>query len=639
MVDNSTAATCTAEGWSGKKCSVCGATEGAVVPAKGHTMVDNSTAATCTKDGWSGKKCSVCGATEGAVVPAKGHTMVDNSTAATCTKDGWSGKKCSVCGVTEGQAVAAKGHSMVDNSTAATCTKDGWSGKKCSVCSATEGAVVPAKGHTMVDNSTAATCTKDGWSGTKCTVCGAEEGAVAPATGHIYGKWDTIRKATDTENGMMMRVCSVCKHEDYNTIYAKNPNGGDKGDTKPELQPGDIIDNNGDKIGHVDEDRNILDNNGNKVGYIDDDGNIFDKDGNKIGTADTNGNLFDTDGNKGGNVIGGLDLPGSAELQPGDIIDNNGNKIGHVDEDRNILDNNGNKVGYIDDDGNIFDKDGNKIGTADTNGNLFDTDGNKGGNVIGGLDLPGLGKLIPGDPNFSLKDYLDWYYKHVDGGDQIRPTIDDSKCVIGQVITPDGLDKSLLIRGAEDFAICPVCNYPMSQWIALGNGQHVRYCTNEACNHSEQGECPYFYITVDDAEYHICPVCGDFKADNIFDPVDDVMVGISRRFNSLYIRDKNEPFGPEAHVVKHYQNEAVTIVYAFTAAQFANDQLQPWTDSLSLFIPQKEIDALGAESLDGLKLVQMNREGQFEETYAMTYETFMALNADQDTLFLLVKPQ
>lgn len=39
---------------------------------------------------------------------------------------------------------------------------------------------------------------------------------------------------------------------------------------------------------------------------------------------------------------------------------------------------------------------------------------------------------IPGQPGFDLDRYLDEFYKHVEGGDVIRPQIDADKCTIGR---------------------------------------------------------------------------------------------------------------------------------------------------------------------------------------------------------------
>ena len=208
-------ATCTVA----KKCKVCGVTSGS---ALGHTysnacdtscnrcglirtITHDYAAATCTV----AKKCKVCGVTSGS---ALGHTYsnsCDNScnrcgatrttkhdySDATCT----AAKKCKVCGVTSGSALGHTYTNACDNScnrcyatrpithdyAAATCT----AAKKCKVCGATSGS---ALGHTYTN-----ACD------TSCNRCGA----IRTVT-HTYTT--TTTKATLTENGSMIKKCSVC---------------------------------------------------------------------------------------------------------------------------------------------------------------------------------------------------------------------------------------------------------------------------------------------------------------------------------------------------------------------------------------------------------------------------------------------
>ena len=409
-------------------------------------------------------------------------------------------------------------------------------------------------------------------------------------------------------------------------------NGGNTGDNGgnglPNYKDGDIVDDDGNVIGRVEDDEKVFDNDGNQVGTIDGDGNIVDDTGNVVGKVDEDGNVYDEDGEHAGIIIGGIDLPGK-EYKDGDIVDDDGNVIGRVDGDV-VTDNDGNFVGIIDKDGNIVDGNGNVVGKVDEDANVYDENGNHVGIIIGGIDLPGSGAYMPGHPDFDLDKYLDEYYKHVEGGDVIRPGIDSDKCIIGQEITPDGSSKPVIVKGAEDYAICPVCKYPMSQWISLGNGQHIRYCTDKDCDYYEIANCPYFYITVDEVEYHVCPICGDFT-ERLYEFIDGVMVGGVGEMHSLYVRGLDKPFAEAAHVVKNYQDEAVVIRYSFTAVQSEKGVLNHWDKMLSVFIP--------VENAEGLKLVRMDREGNFEQITYMYFNGNLAFNTDCEGLYLLLSAE
>lgn len=83
----------------------------------GHEFEDFTVNPTCTKEGYSTKKCSVCKNTDGSktdVVPAKNHVPVTKSTEATCTTAGRFNSICSVCKRTleDYQTKPALGHNF-----------------------------------------------------------------------------------------------------------------------------------------------------------------------------------------------------------------------------------------------------------------------------------------------------------------------------------------------------------------------------------------------------------------------------------------------------------------------------------------------------------------------------------------------
>ena len=77
---------------------------------------------------------------------------------------------------------------------------------------------------------------------------------------------------------------------------------------------------------------NVYDENGEKVGRIDDYGQVYDSSGNRVGKIDKDGEMYDKDGRSKG------------KFGNGEIMDRNGNRVGEVK------------------DGDLYDRDGYRIG-------------------------------------------------------------------------------------------------------------------------------------------------------------------------------------------------------------------------------------------------------------------------------------
>lgn len=93
------AATCTAEGTKTFTCS-CGSSYTEKIAKTAHKYVDTVTKPTCTKEGYTTHKCSVCGNSyTDAKKAATGHSYTSKvTTEATCEKDGVKTYTCSKCG-------------------------------------------------------------------------------------------------------------------------------------------------------------------------------------------------------------------------------------------------------------------------------------------------------------------------------------------------------------------------------------------------------------------------------------------------------------------------------------------------------------------------------------------------------------
>ena len=223
------AVTCTKDGVTEVKCKKCGELiDTKTVKSTGHKFGEYEvvTEATCSKDGLKRRTCSVCNEVEEVKIPATGnHTAVTEVTKkATCTTAGEKVTKCSVCDkVLSTEEIPATGHKFGEYEvvTEATCSKDGLKRRTCSVCNEVEEVKIPATGkHTAVTEITKkATCTTAGEKVTKCSVCdkvlSTEE---IPATGHKYSDYVIKKDATETEDGILERICTVCGETEKVTI-------------------------------------------------------------------------------------------------------------------------------------------------------------------------------------------------------------------------------------------------------------------------------------------------------------------------------------------------------------------------------------------------------------------------------------
>lgn len=150
-------ATCIEEGYILIECANCTETLKIKTKSLEHKFVEvGKLEPTCTENGHEkGKKCSLCGVTEGLeIIPAKGHDYINakivDEKEATCTNDGYKEVKCNKCDHVERVEVKSTGHIYCEYfKYDATCTEDGHeAGKKCIKCDYTIGVEpIKATGH------------------------------------------------------------------------------------------------------------------------------------------------------------------------------------------------------------------------------------------------------------------------------------------------------------------------------------------------------------------------------------------------------------------------------------------------------------------------------------------------------------
>ena len=190
----------------------------------GHYYVlEETVAATCTAQGYKLYVCSHCNDSyKSDYVAATGHKYEKTTTAPTCLEQGYTVYKCATCSNTyTSDYKSALGHNYVETAVEPTCTEEGYIKHACSRCEesfATDN--IPALGHKYVETAVIATCTENGCLRHTCAVCGYEyQTNVVQASGHSYSTEVTLT-ATCTEKGERCHVCEKCGDSYTNEIPA-----------------------------------------------------------------------------------------------------------------------------------------------------------------------------------------------------------------------------------------------------------------------------------------------------------------------------------------------------------------------------------------------------------------------------------
>lgn len=80
------------------------------------------------------------------------------------------------------------------------------------------------------------TCTEKGSKTMRCS-CGETQVETIPLKDHTFGEWIVFKEATETEEGIMKRECSVCHKEETKTIDKLKPNVDNSTNTQKPTEP------------------------------------------------------------------------------------------------------------------------------------------------------------------------------------------------------------------------------------------------------------------------------------------------------------------------------------------------------------------------------------------------------------------
>ena len=200
--------TCTSEGTKTKTCTKRNATVTETIAKLSHSYTTTVVAPTCTADGYTLHKCSVCGTSyKDSTTKATGHSYGNSvvTKQPTCTAEGTAIKTCTKCNATVTEKLPAKGHTAVtDKGYPATCTTAGKTdGSHCSVCNTVikVQTVINATGHKSSGWITdkAASIGVKGSKHKECTVCKKVlETAEIPALSRISISKASVTLSTST---------------------------------------------------------------------------------------------------------------------------------------------------------------------------------------------------------------------------------------------------------------------------------------------------------------------------------------------------------------------------------------------------------------------------------------------------------
>ncbi len=220
-----TEAGCTTAGIKVYTCIHCGETyEDSYGEPLGHNLGNWNTVveATCTQDGSERRDCTRCDHHETRVKQATGHRYSGIVIDPTCTQQGYTIHSCH-CGESYVDTyVPALGHAWDAGVVTVEPTEDavGEMTYTCERCAEIRTEVIPVLGHEHRYEAvvTAPNCTEQGYTTHSCHCGDSYIDSYTPALGHQFSEWLIIQNPSNNSDGLEIRTCMRCGHEERRTI-------------------------------------------------------------------------------------------------------------------------------------------------------------------------------------------------------------------------------------------------------------------------------------------------------------------------------------------------------------------------------------------------------------------------------------
>lgn len=231
LVRTDTSKSCTEGATSYYECE-CGESKTEVGMSSGHQFVDSVIEPTCQREGYTEKKCSVCGySMKIDKTPKISHKLETTSVQdPTCLIEGINKTYCTLCGeITQYANVSALGHDWKEVSKDADCKPGGKVVSECQRCHQKQTVNLSGTHQWSAwTETTKATCTKKGVQTRTCSVCKTTETKDLDMIAHTEGSWTTEEESTCTKKGYRVKKCTVCKAEvKRETLELEAHNTGD----------------------------------------------------------------------------------------------------------------------------------------------------------------------------------------------------------------------------------------------------------------------------------------------------------------------------------------------------------------------------------------------------------------------------
>lgn len=226
------APTCVISGEQTRKCTICGGTETAEVPATGEHLFGDwviITPARCEVVGEERRFCEDCDEYQTREIPSAGHVWGEWSVTALagCEIAGEERKFCANCDEYQVRVIEPLGHVWGEwiVTKAPTADSDGTEIRYCDNCDATENRIVSDSGceHVWSDwiETVAPTCAEEGSETRHCKNCGESENRNIPVnTEHTWGEWVVTAEPTCVSEGVETKICSVCRTTETQSVAA-----------------------------------------------------------------------------------------------------------------------------------------------------------------------------------------------------------------------------------------------------------------------------------------------------------------------------------------------------------------------------------------------------------------------------------